>query len=76
MSCDSKVWLDDEGWHAIHDGECRADAPPHDGTYYDLVEVLQSVEACRGATMAWGIRQYSNGQVGLVGYESAAGPVS
>jgi hypothetical protein len=70
VSADAKAWYDESGnlWKAIHDGDCKADALPHQQPGR-LTETLEAVEACMGVTLRWEFRQYPDGTIGLVGYE-------
>lgn len=60
MSADAKLWQTDDGdWHAIHDGDCqRPDG--HHGTVYDLVELIEQVNACMDPypIKQWSFRVY------------------
>lgn len=67
MSADAKVWADENGWHGIHDGKCHNETQ-HNGTEFDLIDVLLSIEACMGAQgMRWVHGNYPNG-LALRGY--------
>jgi hypothetical protein len=75
MSADAKVWQDTAGrWCGLHDGDCRessiADHPVTLG-HYDLREVLEGIELCMGGRpLRWELFRYTNGEIGLRGYQT------
>ena len=69
MSCDAKVWQEeDDSWSGLHDGDCHV---LHEGTEYDLVDILTSIERCMGGhSIRWRLRAYPGGKAGLVGWHA------
>jgi hypothetical protein len=70
VSADAKVWQDDDGmWRGVHDSGCEVRGG-HEGTSYDLVDVLAYVEGCenKGKPMRWAIHVYPDGKTGLRGF--------
>lgn len=72
MSADAKVWKDEGGWFGFHDNDDDCPINAHEGTAYDLVRVLQSIEQCLGSPLDWEIRQFGNG-LGLDGRRARSG---
>lgn len=75
MSADAKIWKDGDCWRGCHDGaRCELDESKDNGKepvtheFYNLTELLASIEICMGATLQWEFRSYPNNQIGLVGY--------
>lgn len=72
MSADAKVWRVGDGWHGLHDGDCKSthsEASHRQGDYY-LSTVLADIETCMGTKLRWVEQTYPNGEIGLKGYVS------
>lgn len=70
MSCDAKIWQEDNGdWCAVHDGPCRV-PERHKGDVYDLEDVLASLNQCLRPTRIrrWELHVYPDGKAGLRGW--------
>jgi hypothetical protein len=68
MSADAKLWQDEDGcWHAVHDGDCTRE---HEGTAYDMVAVIASVNTCMAPMpiTRWMLHVYPDGHAGLRGF--------
>jgi hypothetical protein len=72
MSADAKVWQDGEGWFSwkgLHDGPCFEGVLAHDQGA-NLVELLLDIEKCQRRPMRWELFTYTDGTVGIQGYQA------
>ena len=66
VSADAKVYREGQIWRGVHDGDCQL-PQGHEGDAYSLSLVLSKIEECL-EPLAWSVRTYPRGQLGLVGY--------
>lgn len=68
MSAEAKVWQGPSGWwYGVHDGDCSKRAV-HEGTPFELPELLTSISDCLGCPLRWTLTQYQSGDLGLRGF--------
>jgi len=54
MSADARIWRHDGLWQGSHDGFCKG-IQRHQGSVYELSDVITSIEECMGGRLDWEI---------------------